>query len=262
MLTPDDIKNKIGLAPRESRVYHALLKIGSGFASKIAAEAGVKRSTTYQLLEGLHKKGLVLKYTHGKKFFYSPAEPKAVLNYLDEQEQKIQKQKLEFQEIMPEMKLFYEQSEKKPKLSFFDKKQEVENLILECLKQKGENEVIGFISLDNLENNLAESFFNKLASAIKKEQTKIKFINYDDNPDTQEKTELWLTRYFSKLDKNLKPQIKILKSHTDLSNIILITGAKTYLIDISPPEFMGTEILNHDLAESFRIMFESLWERI
>lgn len=262
MITLENLKDKIGLKTKEAKVYMALLKSGSGFASKIAAEAGIKRSTTYQILELLNQKGLVLKYVKGKKFFYASAKPRSVLNYLEDEARKICERQTDFTEILPEMNLLYSHAEKKPRLLFYDKKADVLRLLLETVKDASENEIFGFVSLDILDKNLEKSFLKSYAKAIQLKKVKLKLINYDEDKEIKSKTDKWLIKYFYSLPKNLQPQIKISKTvKKDLSNLIFVIENRTYMIDVNPPDFMGTLIINSDLAETFKIMFDNLWKK-
>ena len=57
---------KVGLNEKESRVYLALLELGSGTAYAVAKKAGIKRPTAYIVLDELRKRGLVLKIPKSK----------------------------------------------------------------------------------------------------------------------------------------------------------------------------------------------------
>ena len=57
------ILQKIGLSDKDAEVYLACLELGTQPASVIARKAGLKRPTTYLILEGLLKRGLVSEYT-------------------------------------------------------------------------------------------------------------------------------------------------------------------------------------------------------
>jgi predicted DNA-binding transcriptional regulator len=65
----------IGLEDKEAKIYLALLKFGQANVSDIADEAGIKRPTTYVVLDELRKKGLVLKIPHAKKTIFAAKTP-------------------------------------------------------------------------------------------------------------------------------------------------------------------------------------------
>ena len=51
----------IGLSDKESAVYMALLQLGQATAYAVAVKSGLKKPTTYIILDELIEKGLVLK---------------------------------------------------------------------------------------------------------------------------------------------------------------------------------------------------------
>jgi predicted transcriptional regulator len=70
----------LGLTEKEARVYVALLKFTEAPAGEIADEAGIKRPTTYVVLEDLRKKGLVIKLPHAKRTLFQAKTPDEFYN--------------------------------------------------------------------------------------------------------------------------------------------------------------------------------------
>ena len=58
---------KLGLSPNESKIYFALLDIGSSTADKISQKAGIHRRTIYDNIEKLLNKGLINYTIRGNK---------------------------------------------------------------------------------------------------------------------------------------------------------------------------------------------------
>ena len=58
---------KIGLSEKEAKVYLAAMELGQAPVQKIAQKAKVNRATTYVILEGLQKKGVITTVDHEKK---------------------------------------------------------------------------------------------------------------------------------------------------------------------------------------------------
>ena len=65
----------IGLSEKESRVYLELLSLKEALHSQISRKAGVKRPTTYLILEQLAKKGLVSQVKKGRYVYFQPVNP-------------------------------------------------------------------------------------------------------------------------------------------------------------------------------------------
>lgn len=70
-----DALQKIGLSEKESLVYINLLKYGSALVGTISRASGLKRPTTYVVLEELRKKGLVIEIPNSRKVLYQAKSP-------------------------------------------------------------------------------------------------------------------------------------------------------------------------------------------
>ena len=79
----DSLKN-LGLTDKEALVYLALLQLGRASAHSIADKSGLKRPTTYVILEELMKKGLVARVPREKKQLYVPKSPEEVIGLAEE----------------------------------------------------------------------------------------------------------------------------------------------------------------------------------
>ena len=96
---------QIGLTEHEARVYLALLKLGQTTAGPIVDEAHVTRSKIYDLLERLKQKGLVSYITKNATKYFSAADPKNLLNYIEQKEHELKAEKEAVQKIIPQLAL-------------------------------------------------------------------------------------------------------------------------------------------------------------
>lgn len=94
---------KIGLTEGEIKVYLALLELGSTTSGKITKKCGISGSKVYEVLDRLMNKGLanfIIK--NGIKHFEA-ANPERILDYLEEKEKQIEKEKASIQKIIPQL---------------------------------------------------------------------------------------------------------------------------------------------------------------
>jgi len=82
----DIVLQKIGLSPGETKVYLALLKLGSVNVAKIKEATQLHRTTIYDFLESLVNKGLVNYVTKDGIKFFEAAPPGHLQDYLEEKE--------------------------------------------------------------------------------------------------------------------------------------------------------------------------------
>ncbi|MBI2551751.1 hypothetical protein HYW17_00415 [Candidatus Uhrbacteria bacterium] len=117
----ENLKN-LGLPEQEANIYLALLKLGGSQASKVAKEAGLKRTTVYPILKSLAQKGFCNVYFRKNRRFYYAEKPhkvarlfakkleifESVIPMLESVEKKQTQQfGLRFIEALDELKQFY-----------------------------------------------------------------------------------------------------------------------------------------------------------
>ncbi len=78
---------KLNFSTNESRVYLTLIKTGASLAGRIAKEASLDRSSTYNALKMLIERGIVSTVHENKRTIYVPADPKKILDYYKEKEE-------------------------------------------------------------------------------------------------------------------------------------------------------------------------------
>jgi sugar-specific transcriptional regulator TrmB len=94
---------ELGLSNKEARVYLASLGLGPASVQKIADEAGIKRVTTYVILESLVGLGLVSQTVKGKKTYFVAEDPVNLERLIERRRQELKEQKQNFDHILPEL---------------------------------------------------------------------------------------------------------------------------------------------------------------
>ncbi len=72
-----------GLSDKEADIYLSCLKLGESTANDLSVSTGVRRSTTYEILESLKKKGFISSFAKDKKTYFKSAPPDSFLNELE-----------------------------------------------------------------------------------------------------------------------------------------------------------------------------------
>ena len=73
------ILQHIGLSDKEAKIYLTLLEFKEALPSTISRRSGVKRPTTYVVLDQLQKQGLVSHVKKGKLEYFQPVNPHSLL---------------------------------------------------------------------------------------------------------------------------------------------------------------------------------------
>lgn len=119
----DDLKRalgELGLAAKEGEVYLAMLELGPASVQDIAKRAGVNRSTTYVMLEGLKKHGLVSTFEKGKKILFAGEAPQRLQQIIADQYRKIRMKDHLLESTLPQLMAIYKSSKEKPRVRFFE----------------------------------------------------------------------------------------------------------------------------------------------
>jgi sugar-specific transcriptional regulator TrmB len=102
----------LGLTESESKVYIALLELGSSQAGKITSKTGIHRRTVYDSIERLIEKGLVSSITQNNIKYFEAVDPKQLMDILKEKEDSLK-------DILPQLNLLHKTSKEKQETTFF-----------------------------------------------------------------------------------------------------------------------------------------------
>jgi len=119
----EDIKSgllELGLSDKEAIVYLAMLELGPSSVQDIAKRAGVNRSTTYVMIEGLKKHGLVSTFEKGKKIVFAAENPEKLMAIVSEHMGLLEAKRDRLSQTMPRLMAIFNAVEDKPRVRFFE----------------------------------------------------------------------------------------------------------------------------------------------
>jgi sugar-specific transcriptional regulator TrmB len=147
------ILEKIGLSSKESAIYLALLKYNNATVQDIANEAGIKRPTTYLILDELRKKGLVLKIPHAKRAIFQARAP-------DEVYEQVSNNLNNFEKILPKLRSI-NPSRNTVKTLYFEGAEGLKESLNYRLAEMKDKTLVGFWAKDSgLPKKILELFDN------------------------------------------------------------------------------------------------------
>ncbi len=117
--------------PKEASVYLAALEFGMSPISVIAKKAGLRRSTTYEILQRLSQKGIAEFFVRKSTRYYSVISPKLL-------HETIQSSVKELEQVLPQLSAIHNEIVHKPRITFYEGKEDVKRLFLDCLNAKGD----------------------------------------------------------------------------------------------------------------------------
>jgi len=241
MNTTKILKN-LGLNTKETKIYLALLELGTGTVAQTARKAKIKRTNIYDHLGDMKEMGLVSEIKHDKKTLLIPENPQVLKQKARENLDNIDK-------IMPELFGIFNTPGSKPKIKFYEGKQgllQAYNMILQDKPAK----LYAIVDIDNLFKALPSDYMWKWAD----KRAKLNIFFYSITKDSK------LGRLGKKRDKKQKRQTKLVKN-VKFSTEINIYNNKVIMFSFKKP-YSATVIEDMAVADTMRAMWKGWWESL
>lgn len=111
---------KFGLTEKEAKVYISLTELEVATANEVAEHTGIKRSSTYVVLDSLIAKGLVSISEDKTVKRYVATNPEILLRETEQEIQEKKNLKSTLQKILPELKALHKETKQRPKVRVFE----------------------------------------------------------------------------------------------------------------------------------------------
>lgn len=232
----------IGIEKKAASLYATLLSNKRLGVAELARQADVKRATCYEHLEVLLKNNFVMRVPVGKRMYYAAVHPKKVLATY-------KRKAHEFETKLEAMVTLHEEAVNKPRVTFFEGKQELNNIYENLFRSMGDSYSI--FPPDAFFSNFTEDEylnFDKTNSAHAM-KTKDLFVS---SKHTKRLRELRTNKGFdNKSDKELPEWFT--------TNVDVLVFSDTVAL-ISLRDLSAIVIENKDIAELFKNIHTFMWK--
>ena len=233
---------QIGLNEKQAKIYLAALELGETTVKEIAKQAGIKRTTIYDLLDEMIANGLLkqtIRETRKKFIAASPAELRLI----------IQKREALLSQIMPALSSMSNVDKVRPKIRFYEGREGLLEIYADTLKHSGE--ILAFASADVL--HLGKGWVEHyIQQRVRK---KIYYKGILSIPPSIEKE-------FVSHDQAQMRSSKVIDSQKyPFSNEIMLYGHQKIAI-ISPKDAIGVLIESAEIHRTQKSIFELLWDNL
>ena len=244
---------ELGLSQKEAMVYLACLSLGPAAVQKIADQSGIKRVTTYVILESLVNLGLVSQSTKGKKTLFIAEQPSSLRRLLEKKAEAVRDQTAHFEAILPELQTLQSLQTESPDVRFYDSAEGIRSIMASFLtshRQEGVDVVYGMSNLDQL-----HSFFPEFKSGSgnpdrTRAQIRSKFI-YTTSQGAIYKT----------LDSERNRESRYVPGDLyPLNGDLSIVGDNIVMLSLSGSKPIGVTIRSAELAKTMIAIFELSWK--
>ncbi len=239
----------LGLSENEAKVYMAMLELGPSVVVEIARKAQINRPTAYVQIETLKKKGLISTQTKGKKQLFIAESPDKLEFLIDTELKTVENKKSELNNFLPELLSLYNTSGERPHVKFFEGKEGVLALQREFLKTDS-TPIYGITSLDNVFEVFPEFENTYIKKRIQKKIPSKTIYTSTKGPVLKESDE-----------SSLRESRYVVPGKLPLGIDITIFKNKVAIIALKG-KISGTLIEHKEIADSFRAIFELVWNKI
>jgi len=234
----------LGLNGKQTAVYIALLQLGKGSAYSIADKSGLKRPTTYVILEELIRKGLAERIPRARKQQYRAISPEQAFGAFEERIA-LAKEKL------PELLAMTKGSDTKASALYFEGLKGIKQVMEYKQKENKGKEIVGFYATSqDLPKELTEYFVEWNAKNRKFGITMRGIVPDHDSLAS-----------FRSSDKESGRNMKIVPFNEFSSEVAIdVSGDVVRIQDYK--NLQGVAIENADVAKTIQEIFEMVWKRV
>ncbi|MCK4592066.1 hypothetical protein KAT63_01335 [Candidatus Parcubacteria bacterium] len=242
------ILKQLNFSDKETDVYLAALKLGSGSITELAKKANIKRPTAYVVLERLKEIGLVsLSKKKGKQIFITE-NPEKLLKVTEEEKEKIIEKEEKIKEALPKFKALRKKDTTVPLIKYYEGKEGVWNIVNDLVESKQD---VWIIASGKIYDVLGLKRFTKDVTQKRKQLDNKVCIIADHHPENVKAYKL--KEYFR--------EYRFMPETIDLNATVYIYADKVALIFFKEP-LSGVIIENKELFLVFKFMFDSLWKEL
>jgi len=234
----------IGLSASEANVYLVLLTLGTNPVSTVAKKADLNRSSCYDVLKRLMKKGFVTQIRKRNISYFAAVEPKIMLHQLNNKKDNLEQKIENLGRSLKELETIQCEHAQKPSVVFFEGKAGILNIMEDTLTSS--EPLRAYASLKEL-TEILPNYFPKYYKRRTKKGIFVKAI-YPTSKET----------YRHKLrDTEEHRESRLIPPEFDFHLDILIYDNKVAITSLK--EKFGLLIKSESLAKAQKKIFDIIW---
>lgn len=231
--------SNLGFSDNEALVYLALLELGSGSNTQISRKAGLNRITTFEVLKRLSQKGIVSGFKMKGVMYFGALNPQILIKQQRESLGLLEKG---LNEIVQSKADF-----KKPKISNYSTKEGLKQIYEESLLSR--SEILTFTNSKEIKEYFGSEYVDNYVSQRVKKGISVRGFAISGEVGEQDRLE----------GEEFLRKVRLIPENHKINNEIMIFDDKVALL--STKDEIGIVIKNQSISESFRNIWEMLWEK-
>jgi sugar-specific transcriptional regulator TrmB len=235
---------QLGLNENEAKVYIAALSLGATTILKLSKHSDIKRTTVYEVVDSLEKKGLMKKEIHGFKTLYSAEHPERLENSLETKRALLVK-------VLPELEGKYHLKGTESSIKYYEGLNAIKNVYDDLLKDLKPHDFYYAVSNTAEWQGLDNDYFMK--SHVEKRVNLGATINllFVDSETAQKR---------KRTERNYNENIRLLPKDTNIHVDMVITPYKLVMFQLHEP-LVALVLENKTMINTQKELFELLWNK-
>jgi HTH-type transcriptional regulator, sugar sensing transcriptional regulator len=236
---------KMGLTSGESRVFLALLKLGSAKVGQIVKDSHVSYSKVYDVLDRLWSKGLVSHIILGNVKYFNAVEPYRLEEFIKRKEQEVRKQLDIANKVIPELAKVANRNRQDSMAEIFVGDKGIRTSYEILLRDATSKDVLYYFYPFEGYHPIASPFYSRLYLFQKHKGVQQRGIATFD---------FKRSKHYAEISKGVRLKF------VDFPLPATMDIFKDRLLIISWENVTGILITSKEIAEHFRNYFDSIWK--
>ena len=234
----------LGLKEKEASVYLASLVLGSTTILKLAKHSGVNRTTIYEIIDALEKKGLMKKEIKGLKTLFAPEHPERLENTLEMKRSLLSR-------VLPELEGKYHLKSTESAIKYYEGLSGVKNVYDDLLKDLKPHDFYYAVSNTAEWQALDNDYFMK--NHVEKRVNLGVTINllFVDSETAQAR---------KRTERNYNENVRLLPKDANIHVDMVITPYKLVMFQLHHP-LVALVVENKTMINTQKEIFELLWNK-
>ena len=230
----------MGLTGAEIKVFLTLLELGSTSAGRAVEKSGLQNAVVHRAFHSLAQKGLVTSILEGKRNLYQAAEPKHLLEFIEEKKERLSS-------LLPELELRRSLARQKPQASLYQGIRGVKELLF-ALLDTASKEYASYGGPKQSNELMGDYFWESFHNRRIKKGICVKLLFHAS-----------LKRWGEQLAKKKRTAVRFTTQEMEGLTETVICGSRVGIILWMEKPY-GFLLEDKTAADSYRTFFEVLWK--
>jgi sugar-specific transcriptional regulator TrmB len=235
---------EFGLTLNEASVYLTSLSLRATTILRLSKHSGIKRTTVYEIVDSLERKGLMKKEIRGLKTLYSPEPP-------DKLERTLDSKRILLSQTLPLLESKYHLKGTEGSIKYYEGLTAIKNLYSDILNELKSGDFYYAISNESEWQSIDNGYFMKYHVEKRVDLGLAVKLLFIDSPEAQKRKQF---------ERNFNEKVKLLPKNTNLHVDMVVTPKKLVTFQLHEP-MVALVVENQSMITAQKELFELLWEK-